>query len=398
LNGLRKGKFDANDLMQLDHRCNVKHILFGHLQMKIGLTLPLLPELILNAKIVTALDYAVTGGNKKLRFQFSATMSAEIKKFVSDFSVENIPIVGDWFGQATDQGWSESQIQLTNSFISSKVQFMYENEDGANSFHLVGTFKIDNFCPNWLGKLQGVVGAVKDFSSSLSLPSGLDQKQVLQMLENLLRDVLKLCGKTSIEVSIATKKDSLDLRKTSLAIGSWKTSLQDLKEFLNVWDLEIGRMCLVDGQCKSDRCDQSTFDAITRVNNWNNPTLFTCQEKLEKGRYCRENGDCTSKQCKFNCPARVVEKCNPKQVETCGSVSSIVRKCNPVDVQHCVKVKFKCKNMWKCSGHFKFSLKYTVNKVNKCATGVVEKKNCVTNTIGNCVDTTVASCTWKTCD
>lgn len=66
LNGLRKGKFDANDLMQLDHRCNVKHILFGHLQMKIGLTLPLLPELILNAKIVTALDYTVTGKNKKI--------------------------------------------------------------------------------------------------------------------------------------------------------------------------------------------------------------------------------------------------------------------------------------------------------------------------------------------
>ena len=181
-----------------------------------------------------------------------------------------MPIIGNWLDFTFNQGWSESQLQLTDSFISSEVQFMYVNEVGSKtSFRFVGTFTISNFCPSWLDSLQGAINIIAGMGSSGS--------NVASILNNLLDDVKWLCGGGSITMKFSTNGGEIDLQNTSLTVSGKEITLQDLKDFLGFWDLKNGAGCLADAQCLSDRCDK----------------YLTCQPKLKDGEgYCSGDNDC----------------------------------------------------------------------------------------------------------
>ena len=197
-------------------------------------------------------------------------MSVGIVDFIRDFSAQSVPIVGDLLDLTFDQGWSESQLLLKDSFISSEVQFMYAHEAGSTtSFRFVGTFTIGDFCPPWLDSLRGAVDIIASMGSR-----GAD---VGSKLHNLLDDVESLCKGGSITMKFSTNGGEIDLQHTSLTVSGKEITLQDLKEFLGFWDLENGKGCLADAQCVSDRCDK-----------W-----LTCQPKLKDGEgWCGVDNNC----------------------------------------------------------------------------------------------------------
>ena len=274
LEGLHSSDFDSNQIataMNLDSSCDVQRQLFGRLEATITLKLPVLPTLSLSATMAASFDFVQEKGNRKLRFQFSATLNSNIASFVKELSEQSVPIIGKWLGPTIYQGWSESELQLTKSLAM--VQFMYANDvQYGTSFRFVGTFRIPNFCPSWLGTLRDTIQAI----------SGLDPGLACSM-KRLLDTVMRFCSGVDMKMKISTNDGRLDLSHTSLSVNQKTVTLQDLNDYLNFWDLNNGSNCLADGQCLSGRCAKE----------------FKCRDKLDKGWACWKDDDCKSNRCQM---------------------------------------------------------------------------------------------------
>jgi len=272
LEGLHSSDFDSNQIataMNLDSSCDVQRQLFGRLEATITLKLPVLPTLSLSATMAASFDFVQEKGNRKLRFQFSATLNSNIASFVKELSEQSVPIIGKWLGPTIYQGWSESELQLTKSLAM--VQFMYANDvQYGTSFRFVGTFRIPNFCPSWLGTLRDTIQVISGLNPGLACS-----------LKRLLDTVMRFCSGVDMKMKISTNDGRLDLSHTSLSVNQKTVTLQDLNDYLNFWDLNNGSNCLADGQCLSGRCAKE----------------LKCRDKLDKGCMCWKDDDCKSNRC-----------------------------------------------------------------------------------------------------
>ena len=274
LEGLHSSDFDSNQIataMNLDSSCDVQRQLFGRLEATITLKLPVLPTLSLSATMAASFDFVQEKGNRKLRFQFSATLNSNIASFVKELSEQSVPIIGKWLGPTIYQGWSESELQLTESLAM--VQFMYANDvQYGTSFRFVGTFRIPNFCPSWLGTLRDTIQVISGLNPGLACS-----------MKRLLDTVMRFCSGVDMKMKISTNDGRLDLSHTSLSVNQKTVTLQDLNDYLNFWDLNNGSNCLADGQCLSGRCAKE----------------FKCRDKLDKGWACWKDDDCKSNRCQM---------------------------------------------------------------------------------------------------
>ena len=283
LEGLHSSDFDSNQIataMNLDSSCDVQRQLFGRLEATITLKLAFLPIVSLSVTLASSFDFVQEKGNRKLRYQFSASLNSNIASFVKELSERSVPIIGELLGPTIYQGWSESELQLTESLAM--VQFMYANDvQYDTSFCFVGTFRIPNFCPRWLSTLRDTIQVLSGLD--YGLPDWADPAKWACALKRLLDTVMRFCSGVDMKMKISTNDGRLDLSHTSLSVNQKTVTLQDLNDYLNFWDLNNGSNCLVDGQCLSGRCAKE----------------FKCRDKLNKGEFCGEDEDCKSNRCQM---------------------------------------------------------------------------------------------------